>query len=379
MAQSILVASHDADLVSRLGEALEAAGAPDCALDHAPSRALATRVWNANREAFSAVVVDLAQRTEALTIIASLRAQGSTTPIFAAALNDAVSSNVVAATRAGAKGVFQRIEEFPRLLSDHHTQRKIDSKKARLVLFAPAQDGAGASTAALHTANYLATRHRARTLLAELDYHSDSVSYRLRLPEVKSLSDLGPEDTWRTAVATWKGLDVLPAPASGRTLRTRSLPELGQTMAECCQEYDYVVADLPCNTAVATSMLLSSADRIYVVATAEVTSLYLARRRVLNLVTAGAETEAIRLVINRDRTGAVDSDLASQVTGFSPHRRLPNDFSAASIAETEAGVVPSDSDLGKAYAELAADLAGKPAAVAAPASPRSWSKLLGWR
>ena len=378
MPHSILVASPDRDLFSALGKALAKAGVEGVHMDHAPSRALATRLLSTNKNAFSAVVVDLTDKNEALTIIANLRAGGSKTPLFGAALNEAAQAHAPAAMRAGCKGVFPRVEEFPKLLRDQQTQQRIASKRAKLVLFAPAQDGAGASTAALHTAANLATQHRARTLLAELDFHSDSVAYRLRLGEMKAITDVANGDSWRTAVAHWKGLDILAAPRSGRTLRTRGLPEIANVVAECCQEYEFVIGDLPCNTAVVTSSLLQSADRIFVVATAEVTSLYLARRRVLNLVTAGAETEAIRLVINRDRTGAVDDELAHQVTGFAPHCRLPNDFAAASAAETEAGAIAESSPLGRAYAELAAGLAGKPAAVAA-AAPSTWSRLMAWR
>ena len=378
MPHSLLVVSHKRELASQIEAALLAAGVTDATIDHAPSATLATRIIGSNRGQFTAVVVSLTEQDEAIAAIASLRSSGSHIPIFAAALSTAAQSHAAAATHAGASGVFQQVEDLPALLDAHGHERTMAGKKARLVLFAPAQDGAGASTAALHTAALLATKYGVRTILAELDYYSDSVAYRLRLPEVQSLSDLGPDDTWRKAVTHWDRLHLLAAPTSARTLRTRGLPRLTSALTEACEKYDVVVGDLPCNTAVVAPAILKAADRIFVVATAEVTSLYLARRRVLNLVTAGATSEAIKLIVNRDRAGAVDSELALQVTGFSPHWRLPNDFAAASKAETEAGIVDSRSPLGRAYAGLAAEIAGQPDASTPPAATR-WSKLMTWR
>jgi len=244
-----------------------------------------------------------------------------------------------------------------------------------LLLAFEAQDGAGASTAALHTAGYLANELKARTLLAEIDYFSDSVAYRLRLAETRSLSDLAPGQDWRAAITEWNGLHLLAAPTSTRALRTRGLPEVARAIGESCQEYEFVVGDLPCNTTVVSRDLLSWTDRLYVVATAELTSLYLARRRVHSLVTTGAKMESIRLIVNRDRPGAVETDLAEQVTGLKPSHRLPNDFAAASAAETDAALAPRNSALGRAYAALAADVYGKPAK-AAPSNARGWGRLL---
>jgi len=366
-------------LVSRLRQALAKSGASDIGVDQAPSNTLAMRIVGAGGGDIQGVVVDLSHKAEAISLIANLAARPNAPAVYATALAGTVHSDAQAAARAGARRVFQRVDDFPRILEEQRALSALGAKKAQLILFAPAQDGAGASTAALHTAANLAKRHHARTLLAEIDYYSDSVAYRLRLPHAKSLADLGPKEDWRAAITEWNGLDLLAAPTSTRALRTRGLPELARAVGESCHEYDYVVGDLPCNIAVFSPAILAEADRIYVVATAEVTSLYLARRRVLNLVTAGACSDSIRLIVNRDRPGAVDSDLALQVTGFKPDQRLPNDFAAASAAETDAGVVDPGSPLGRAYAALAADIVGKGAPAEAIVAS-GWGRLLAaWR
>jgi Flp pilus assembly CpaE family ATPase len=245
-------------------------------------------------------------------------------------------------------------------------------------LFAPSQEGAGASTTALHAAAALHRTHGLRTLFTEMDYHSDAIAYRLRFPLVKSLAELDAGENWRIALTHWEGLHVLPAPQA-RALRRRGLPNLVDVLEDTGYDYDVVIGDLPCNTAAATPDVLSRADRIYVVATAEVTSLYLARRRISEVCTVGGKREAIRLIINRDRPGAIDSEVARQVTGLAPSCRLPNDYAAASEAETEAWTVNPASALGQAYETLAADILGKPAPVFQPPA-RSWGRLLAaWR
>lgn len=377
MAQSILVVSKDTDLVPRLREVLASSGYPGVRLDRAPSGVLALRILTGSSKEISAIVLDLAKNDEALAFLQDLDAAGVAAPVFAAALDGAWAAESAAVVNRC--GVFQRIEQLPRLIAASGALGA-PRNAARLVLFAPAQEGAGASAAALHTAYILAREHRLRTLFAELDYHSDSVACRLRITNPKSLADLESADgDWRSVISEWNGLHVLVAPNSARILRKRGLPDLRRVLDDSGRDYDIVVGDLPCNTTVVAPEVLSVAQRIYVVATAEVTSLYLARRRILELGTAGANPRAIQLIINRDRPGAVDSELANRVTGLNPVCRLPNDFVAASEAETEGRTVDRGSALGQAYERLAADILGK-AAPARVQPPKRWSRLLtAWR
>ena len=377
MPQSILVVSQLSELVGELQEALTRAGDASTKLDHAPSPALAARILSTRPADIQGVVVDLNERAAAISLIESIQQAGDALPIYAAALNGVPRSDAQVAIRAGARKAFSRIDDFPKLLAEQRLLSRVTPRKPNLLLFAPAQDGAGASTAALHTAGALANDFQAPTLLVEVDYFSDSVAYRLRLAKSRSLSDLVPGQPWREAVTRWRGLHLLAAPTSARLLRARGLPELALAINEACHEYDFVIGDLPCNTAVVSPEILSGADRIFVVATAEVTSLYLARRRIQSLVAAGARTDAVRLIVNRDRRGAVDDDMARQVTGLQPIHRLPNDFAAASEAETDATLVNRDSSLGRSYTALAKGIRDRSTPVpAAPPPVRGWGRLL---
>jgi Flp pilus assembly CpaE family ATPase len=362
-------------LAASLKRSLQSGEAGSFEVHHASSSAEARTMVEQDGASLLAAVVDLNGSTEAAALIRELQSGGRVPAVYAADLSPAGSADAGPAMRAGARGVLLRADDLANELAKSQTLSQFAHKRAKLVLFAPAQDGAGASTAALHTACYLADELRARTLLAEIDYYSDSIAYRLRSKEFRSQSELAPDEDWRSAITKWKGLHVLAAPTSARTLRTRGLPKTARAIAEACGAYDFVVGDLPCNTAVVSPELLSAADLLYVVATAELTSLYLARRRVQNLVTAGAKKGCVRLLLNRDRPGAVDSDLAKQVTGLEPGHRLPNDFAATSEAETDAALVSQSSPLGRAYAALAAEVYGKPLKREAAHAGR-WERLL---
>ena len=374
VARSVLVVTRSADLVAKFRGALNAVGMADVRVDQAPSAALALRILKSNSREIDAVVADLAEKQEALAVLDELRQRDHPPAAFCALMSPAAE---LAAKDLSARivcGVLAKAEDLPRALG-----ARVDSTPpARLVLFAPAQEGAGASTTALHAAAALHRTHGLRTLFTELDYHSDAIAYRLRFPIVKSLAELDPGENWRAALTDWRGLHVLPAPQA-RALRRRGLPNLVEVLEDTGFDYDIVIGDLPCNTAAASADVLSLADRIYVVATAEVTSLYLARRRIAEVCTVGGRREAIRLIINRDRPGAVDSEMARQVTGWAPSCRLPNDYATASEAETEACTVSPASALGHAYEGLAADILGKPAPLF-QAPTRSWGRLLAaWR
>ena len=361
--------------MSGLRSALNAAGRSEAALERAPSAAIAKRMLAAADKRIDAIVVDLSAEREALPLLSELQSKDSPIPAYASALGFPGSEIEAAATKYGGR-VFRTLDELMTVLPA--ASPTIHQAAARLVLFAPAQEGAGASTIALHVAALLAQEHGQRTLFAELDYHSDSVACRLRLNNSRSLVDLAPGEDWRAVLTDWHGLHVLAAPSSTRSLRRRGLPDLPGVLEDTATDFDVVVGDLPCNTAVAPARVLSSAERIYVVATAEVTSLHLARRRILELVAVGARPDAIRLIINRNRPGAVDAEVARQVTGLDPACRLPNDYAAASAAETEARTVEGGSPLGLALASLAADLMGKPA-TAQPVRKKRWGRLLVWR
>lgn len=375
MAQSILVVSHRSELAAKLKSSLQSEGAGDLHVDHAPSHAEAIRIVENRGASILAVVVELHGDDEATALIRSLSSGKHAPAIYAADFSGRTRIHAQEAIRAGASRILQSVDDLPKLLAERRALASLAAKRAKLILFAPAQDGAGASTAALHTASYLANELNARTLLAEIDYYSDSVAYRLRLTKTRSLADLRPGDDWRSAITQWRGLHMLAAPTSTRTLRTRGLPQVVRAIGEACHDYDFVIGDLPCNTAVISPDLLAAADRLYVVATAELTSLYLARRRVHNLVTAGAKKESVCLIINRDRPGAIETELAEQVTGLKPGHRLPNDFVASSVAETDAALVPQGSALGCAYASLAAEVYGKPSKSEASLASR-WGRLI---
>ncbi|MBI1356067.1 MAG: hypothetical protein GC160_17130 [Acidobacteria bacterium] len=239
-------------------------------------------------------------------------------------------------------------------------------KNGRLLCFLGAQNGNGASTLSLHIAHALATKHERRSLLLELDFHSGALACRLGIrpePTLAELSGVRAEaapQRWRSIVGSWRGLDILLAPASSNALSARGLPPIDSLLASCLQEYDDVLADLPCSINASIRKVMAKADLVFLVSTPEITALHLASRRFQRLLAAGVEESRIRLVLNR--TGgepALDDGDVQRIVGIAPSFRLPNDYQAAAAAESAAELIAPDSALGAGLAGLASTLAGK--------------------
>jgi|GEM_PF-6617118 len=237
--------------------------------------------------------------------------------------------------------------------------------KGRLLCFLAAQNGNGASTISMHLGHQLASRER-KALLVELDFHSGVLACRMGLEPKKTLADLSglheveAHRLWPSAVVRWKGLDVLLGPASSNALSARGLPPVELVLDAALRRYDEVLADLPCSMNQSVRGVVALAERVYLTATPEISSLHLASRRFQELRAAGVPESKVFLVLNRVSEGRMlDSGDVRRIVGVDVKYRLQNDFRAASEAEAKAEVLPSDSLLGRGLLEMAEDLTGK--------------------
>lgn len=235
----------------------------------------------------------------------------------------------------------------------------------RLICFLGAQDGAGASTSALHAAYAIATERGEKTLLVELDFHSGALAFRLRLDSPATWSKLASSDApradWEAAVSHWNGLDVIAAPQYGRELLNRGLPPVPAVLDAALRRYSLVVADLPAALSTSSRGVLARADRIYLVGTPELTSLHLARRRIHELRATGSSPEQIRFTLNRAASNRLLSEEdVVRIVGAPVSYSIPNDFSAVSAAEARGGLVRDDSELGRRLRGLGWNIADEP-------------------
>lgn len=238
--------------------------------------------------------------------------------------------------------------------------------KGRLLCFLGAQSGNGASTICLHLGHLLANRSGRKALLVELDFHSGALACRLGVEPKQTLADLsGLQERearvrWREAVTRWRKLDVLLGPPSSNLMSSRGLPPVQLVLEAALRGYDEVLADLPCSMNASVRDVVARAERVYLTATSEVSSLHLASRRFQELRAAGVPESKVFLVLNRVAEGRVlDEDDVRRIVGIGVKYRLRNDYKSVSEAEGKSDVLAVDSALGKGLQEMADDLTGR--------------------
>jgi pilus assembly protein CpaE len=180
-------------------------------------------------------------------------------------------------------------EATSRLLRLRKPDTVPDDELGRVVAFSSVKPGSGASTLALQSAFALKRGTGARVLLVDLDLTGGAIGFCLKLDMSKSIADaalqadaLAPS-TWTELIGSCEGVDVLPAPAlpsdePAEASRLQAVLDYARTV------YDWVVVDLPAVPLRTALIAMSQADRVFLVSTAELASLHLARRAVKTLV-----------------------------------------------------------------------------------------------
>jgi len=179
------------------------------------------------------------------------------------------------------------------------------------------------------------------------------------LADLSGLHEREAHGRWRKAVATWKGVDVLFGPPSSNMLSSRGLPPVELVLEAALWSYDEVLADLPCSMNASVREVVAQAERVYLTATSEISSLHLASRRFRELRTAGVPESKIFLVLNRVGEGRVlEEEDVRRIVGIGTKYRLRNDYKATTEAESRSDVLPEDSALARGIQEMGEDLTG---------------------
>jgi Flp pilus assembly CpaE family ATPase len=223
-----------------------------------------------------------------------------------------------------------------------------------------ARGGDGATTLALHVAAGLTEAKKQRVLLIDLDFHSGALDFRLGLkPESTVVDALGRvdeiDDLWNRLKTPWKMFDVLPSPPSTRTLPAKTLQFLPALLDYLLRVYPVVVVDMPPEFFSSYPEIASLLDSVYVVATPQLTSLHLARRRLLELEASGLQNDQIKAILNRfgsNRKILTPGEI-EKALGMPISAQIDNDFEAARAASFQADLVPAGSRLGRQFAGVA--------------------------
>jgi pilus assembly protein CpaE len=249
-----------------------------------------------------------------------------------------------------------------RLVGRH--QQEHDAPQGRILAFTSAKAGAGASTLAWQTAQYLGKNASVRTLLVDLDLLAGTVSHYVSATRAHSFLD-AVERTGYLDAAVWITMAVragpifiLPAPETAYD---------GPLDQDRCREvfdslrflYDWVIVDLPLIFHKLSLQSIAEADRVFLVATPELPCLHLARRAITLLAQFGVGDSRLEVIVNKMNKGAgmTQSDLA-KILNAPITQCIPSDEAAVRSALARCGPLDEDRLLGRAVHEFARRLVG---------------------
>ncbi len=262
----------------------------------------------------------------------------------------------------------QAVGRIRRLLGP---QAAVPKELGKVVLFSSAKPGSGASSLAAQCALALRRITGQRVLLADLDLMGGSLAFYLKLEPNGSLLDAAGEESAGLAslVAGSGGLDLLAAPEEPEAETVEPL-RLHMFLEQARQLYDWVVLDLPVIFHHLSLLALSESDRAFLVSTAELASLHLARRAAALLGQLGFGKERYQVLVNRvdRRDGLKESDL-EKIFNCPVHGTFPNDSSSLDRAVTLGEPLEETSELGRTVADFAGALAGVAAGEKRRAAP----------
>lgn len=226
-------------------------------------------------------------------------------------------------------------------------------ERGKLLCFSSAKPGAGASTLAVETALALKRQTGERVLLIDGDLAAGTLGEQWGARGAGSLVDAANQIRstgfveWHTLIADFGGAHLLAAPATpAEPIEAGSLNE---TLENARSLYGWVVLDLPVVFDRLSLSAIPEADTCYLVSTADLSSLHVARRALALLVELGFHRERFQTVINRrplrDGMTAVEFQ---KVLGSPVGAMLPAEATALCRAQTAHKPLGRECDLGKA-------------------------------
>jgi pilus assembly protein CpaE len=224
--------------------------------------------------------------------------------------------------------------------------------------FLPAKPGVGASTIAMNLASAAAKLGNCKTVLVDLDLNSGMQRFMMKLDNEFCITDAAEnsfkmdEALWPQLVTSIGDLDVLH---SGRlNPGYRIEPSQMRHLASFLRRYYRLVAiDLSGNMEKYSIEIMEDSRRIYLITTAEIASLHLARER-FNYLKSLDLHDRIELVLNRsNRRSAIDTKAIEDLLGVPVKVALPNDYQGVSRALAVGKPVDSKSELGREFQKLA--------------------------
>lgn len=243
------------------------------------------------------------------------------------------------------------------------------TRTGKVVATLGCRGGVGTTTVAVNMAVHLADTLKRRVALVDLDPNGGPVALHLGMTSNNGLIDvlqnvnrLDPQYMDRTLQAVGNRLFVLSAEAPYGAENTLPAEALLPLMEVLKQHFHYVILDLPTHSGAMAVEALKASSHVMLVADR---SIYSAREaiRLMRYVELHDHTPSVALVLNNPQSpvkGRVESEDLLAAIDRVARRELPWDGAAAALAENLATpLVRGRSELGRALAALADDLAGR--------------------
>jgi len=264
-------------------------------------------------------------------------------------------------------------EAVSRLRRLRRAETAPEREPGKVVVFASAKPGSGASTLATQLGLALRRLTDQRILVADLDLAGGSLGFYLRLECQGTVlgaldEQQGPASaSWSSLVAHAHGLDVLTAPEVPSTELVEP-SRLHDLLEGARRVYDWTLLDLPSIFSRTSLLAWTESTDAFLVATSDLPSLHLARKAVNLLAQLGFPRERYQVLVNRvsRRDALRDSDL-EKIFNAPVHACFPDDGRALDRAVTMGQPLAGDCELGRVIEELARRLAGVPAGEKRPA------------
>jgi pilus assembly protein CpaE len=239
-----------------------------------------------------------------------------------------------------------------------------DAPRAKVIGVLGAKGGTGVTTIAAHVALETRTLTGQDVLLVDLDIIGGTVGFLMKTDQPYTVLDASlnlhrlDAELWQSFI--WKhssGLDVLQSPGSQRfgdqlaDERVRHVLRLAQS------RYAWIVVDMGRLSELSLN-LLGETNELCLVATADIPSLYEAKRILQKLSEIGYPPAQIKLILNRASRMDVDVPELEKTFGMPIGFFIPDARRELHEAYAEGKLLPEHSSLRKQISKLAGNLKG---------------------
>ena len=195
--------------------------------------------------------------------------------------------------------------------------------------------GVGTTTLAIYLATFLVRQHRKKVLLIDHHHQLGHVCLYLGLREnpyyfdelLRNVDRLDVELLTGFLTRHPSGLDLLPSPDTCAVRYSSSPHDMEHVLAFLRSEYDYVILDSSLETQNVSSVIIDSADEVYLVATPDVAALRDLSRHVENFGLDARTAPKLRIAINRSSSNdAVSAEQVEAAVRFPVSVTFPNSY-----------------------------------------------------